>query len=548
MINKMKKAESTLGPINMQNKKVLGIIAVAIIVVLAGGALLIPSLTSSDIPSAPSGAKMGGTLTMAMASEPNYLDPADWWGSSDIQMIDQIFDSLIQFGFDFKPYPRLAESWTVSDDGKVWTFNIRSGVKFHDGHELTSADVKYSYERILDPDTKAVRRSSLTNNAKIESISTPDDNTVIFTLKSSNVDGLGVLGREYIVHKDAVDKWGRADFKLHPVGTGPFVFEEWVPKEKLVLVANEDYWQGRPYIDSLVVRFIPEVGTQLAELESGRIDLIGQFASYDEAERLKSDPNMQVFQSKGTRIMTFYFNLDREPFDDVRVRQAIAHAIDKEEVVKGAYRGFATPATNVVPKGMGEWFDSNVTDLEYDPEKSKALLKEAGFPNGFEYEYLILDRTPWRDVALIVQQQLSEVGIKAQLEPMASSKKFYGERDFWTHNGGLDLQYPSPDNYFFRLGFSEVWENNGCCNLGKVIDSDLDAAILASQSELDPAKRKEYYSTAAQIINDNAYYVIIAYEDILSVATSNVNGFQPWPARHGMVIHNPIINAFTYVD
>ena len=140
----------------------------------AGGALLIPSLTSSDIPSAPSGAKMGGTLTMAMASEPNYLDPADWWGSSDIQMIDQIFDSLIQFGFDFKPYPRLAESWTVSDDGKVWTFNLRSGVKFHDGHELTSADVKYSYERILDPDTKAVRRSALTNNAKIESISTPD--------------------------------------------------------------------------------------------------------------------------------------------------------------------------------------------------------------------------------------------------------------------------------------------------------------------------------------------------------------------------------------
>ena len=114
-----KNAESTLGPINMQNKKVLGIIAVAIIVVLAGGALLIPSLTSSDIPSAPSGAKMGGTLTMAMASEPNYLDPADWWGSSDIQMIDQIFDSLVQFGFDFKPYPRLAESWTVSDDGKA---------------------------------------------------------------------------------------------------------------------------------------------------------------------------------------------------------------------------------------------------------------------------------------------------------------------------------------------------------------------------------------------------------------------------------------------
>ena len=300
-----------------------------------GGALLIPSLTTdSSIPSAPSGAKMGGTLTMAMAQEPNYLDPADWWGSSDIQMIDQIFDSLVQFGFDFKPYPRLAESWTVSADGTVWTFKIRSGVKFHDGHELTSADVKYSYERILDPDTKAVRKASLTNNAKIESISTPDDNTVVFTLKSPNVDGLGVLGREYIVHKEGVDKWGRADFKLHPIGTGPFVFSEWVPKEKLVLVANDDYWQGRPYIDSLVVRFIPEVGTQLAELESGRIDLIGQFASYDEAERLRSDPSMQVFQSKGTRIMTFYFNLDREPFDDVRVRQAVAHAIDKEEVVK----------------------------------------------------------------------------------------------------------------------------------------------------------------------------------------------------------------------
>ena len=114
-----KKTEGVLGPLNLQNKKVLGIIAVAIIVVLAGGALLIPSLTNSGIPSAPSGAKKGGTLTMAMAQEPNYLDPADWWGSSDIQMIDQIFDSLVQFGFDFKPYPRLAESWTVSDDGKV---------------------------------------------------------------------------------------------------------------------------------------------------------------------------------------------------------------------------------------------------------------------------------------------------------------------------------------------------------------------------------------------------------------------------------------------
>ena len=363
-------------------------LAVAAIVALTAFALIQPTTAQTPV--------YGGHFRRALSSDPANLDPALTNTSRAIAVKMNIFDPLLrQNPRTLELEPGAAESWSVSQDGKVLTFRLRRGIRFHHGREMTADDVKYSIERILTPELGSpfirtfdrvvgAQQFTAKQAREVSGIRVLDPNRIQIT--NSVVDSTFPLSFSslYIVPKDEAERLGR-DFGQRPVGSGPFSFVSWSRDDTLLLRSNPNYWEGRPYISALEYRIIPDSATAQAEFDTGRLDfMLLSDATY---RRYADDEKWKAYVVEVAELFTRHLGLNTQkpPLNDVRVRQAINHAIDKATTVRTVLQGKAFVATGVFPPSLNA-YSRTIRGYDYNPQRARELLTQAGFPNGFEMD------------------------------------------------------------------------------------------------------------------------------------------------------------------
>lgn len=351
----------------------------------------------------------GGEVSVAIVAEPPGWDPSASTSQEIARVVYRnVFEGLVSINRDGFIEPALAESWEVADNGLTWTFTLREGVLFHNGDVLEVSDIIAKFERAMDPD------SGHTNSAYYDAIETVtgEDNTVVFTLSEPNASLLYNLARpDSIIYPAELTDTQRSQ----PVGTGPFVFADYVEGSQVRLEAFADYYrEGMPYLDAVTYRIISDSNAQLAALRAGDVDLIGTSLSPENALQVQADANLKLTQGSATTEITMALNNAREPLSNPLVRQAINHAIDKSVIVEGAMFGFGTPiSTHASPT---EPYFVDPEPYPYDPERAQALLAEAGYPDGFSISFELPE--PYnieRRSGQVIAQQLAEVGINADV-------------------------------------------------------------------------------------------------------------------------------------
>jgi len=356
----------------------------------------------------------GGMLTFAAGADPDSLDPQNTQSNPGEQVNRMMYDNLIRFNTKMQIEPALAESWTQSSDGLAWTFKLRKGVRFHDGTPFDAKAVKYFFDRVLG-DEKPFKASLYT--PFVQGAQVVDDGTVRVTLKQPFAAFLFRLAHSAggIISPAAHQKWGK-DLTLHPVGTGPFKFVEWVKGDRVVLERNEGYWGGRPRLDRVTVKTVREDSSRVLMLESGDADLIVNIPPED-IPRLRKDPRFAVESIPTARALYVVINMKKKPFDDLRVRQALNYAVNREAIVKSLFQGNAEAIPGIVAPLQNGF--AKLPGYAYDPKKAKELLAQAGVP-ALKVKLWSPKGRYVKDFELTqaVQQDLAAVGVDAALNTM----------------------------------------------------------------------------------------------------------------------------------
>ncbi|MFG1292262.1 ABC transporter substrate-binding protein [Xanthobacter versatilis] len=451
--------------------------------------------------------KRGGTLSAIIQPEPVILTAALNTAAPTGIVTGSIFDGLVDYDSNLRPVPALAESWETAMDGLTFTLHLRGGVKWHDGKPFTSADVKWTLEEVW----KKIHPRNQAIFAKVTSVDTPDDRTVVLhlsqpsvaILSSLNSNGAQVLPKHLYEGTDILNN----PYNNKPVGTGPFVFKEWSRGNYIVLERNPEYWdKGKPYLDRVVFRVIPDAAARSAALEKGEVQWgVLSPVPLKDAERLARLPNLRV-STEGYEWLSPWlfadFNVERGPLKDVKVRQALAQAIDRNTISKVVWFGFAKPATSPIPSTLAAFHDAGGIAYDYDPRKAEALLDAAGYkrgPDGTRFT-LDIDYIPYGDdfkrTAEYLKQALKRVGVEANVrsqDTAAFTRRVYGDRDFdisitWfaafsDPQVGVNRAYWSGS-----VGKNIPWTNGSGYRNDKV-----DALISATQGEADPEKRIQLF-------------------------------------------------------
>lgn len=457
-----------------------------------------------------------GVYRRPLGNDPATLDPvrvSDLYGRS---VAEQIFDGLVQFDQTLTITPALARFWKASRDGLVWTFTLRQGVKFHHGRELTSDDVIFSLTRILDPKIQsgAADLFSSIEGAQdfregrapaVSGLQAPDRYTVQVTLREASTPFVSVLalGHAKIVPRDVVEKQGDA-FGQHPVGTGPFKFVRWERRKEIVLAANRDYFEGPPRLARVLYRIFPgELSDVMCrDFDRGELDE----SPVPPVCRSKVNDARYQYVRRVTFSVRFYGLQTRtKPMSDVRVRRAIAHAIDRDVLLQDVFTGRFPAASGILPLGL-PGYNPNLKPLGYAPARARELLREAGYPEGRGLPTIVLwsgARSERLERELdTVSRQLGAVGIKTETRfetdwPTFSRQVSDGKLPMFIYAWYADV--PDPDNFLFRLFYSRSPRN-----LTGYSNSVVDALLLQARGEKELARRMELYRRAEQTILDDA--------------------------------------------
>ena len=374
-----------------------------------------PSAAPTQAPAAAK-PKSGGTLTIAHLSAPKSMNSIIDPGKPGITVLNQVEEGLLGFDTEGKVVPVLATAMPETPDPLTWIFKLHQGIKYHNGDELTADDVKYTFQRLLDPKYKATFGQVYRDN--IAQIDVVDKYTIKFTMKQpwpifpSFVAGNHpkVINEKTGEHPDfGVKMWN---------GTGPFKIQEWVQGERITLVKNDSYWQkGLPYLDKIVYKVIPDESTQIANLETGQVDVV-QDPPFKELKRLAQDPRFKVLTAPSAAETLVCFNTAKPPFDDKKVRRAISLGIDRKELVETVFYGYAD--VNGDPFPPNHWAHDPSIVEPYDPEKAKALLSEAGYGPNKPLEFTLVPQNTalYMDQATLIQSQLAKIGVKVNILPM----------------------------------------------------------------------------------------------------------------------------------
>jgi oligopeptide transport system substrate-binding protein len=476
-----------------------------------------PSQTVQKTPS-------GGTYRRPLGNDPTTLDPPRITDLYAVAVANQVFDSLVEFDVHLNVLPALAQSWSASRDGLVWSFNLRQGVKFHHGREMIAADVVYSLARLLDPAVGSPRfwlldkvkgaaefREGKTKT--LEGMKAVDRYTVQITLSEPFAPFISVLGLPHvgIVPREEVERLG-VDFGHAPVGTGPFRFVRWERGQEIILEVNEHYFRKPPTLDR--IRFIIFPGNpandMLAAFERGELE--ESPIPSDRRQELLEDPRYRVFRKPTLSLMLLGFNLARPPFDRREVRQAFNYAIDKVHLNQEIRENRFIVAKGILPPGM-PGYNPEIQDYSYDPEKAKVLLGQAGFPGGTGFPITTLWQGSKSAVARqdyqAIQQYLGRIGVQVDLKELDDWPTFrqslqQGKPEIFRYAWFAD--YPDPDNFLYPL-FHSKSQTNYFRYHNAVVDRLLDDA----RRETGDLRRVKLYREAEQLILQDAPGVMLLH-------------------------------------
>ncbi|MDP5272976.1 ABC transporter substrate-binding protein [Chengkuizengella axinellae] len=481
------------------------------------------------------------TLVFGRGADSVGLDPATITDGESIKVTLNIYDTLVKYAdLDTSIEPSLATSWESSDDGLTYTFKLREGVKFHDGTDFNAEAVVYNFERWANGDKSSFYYySSMFGGFKgdeghvIQEVKAIDELTVEFTLSRPQAPFLQNVAMPVfgIASPTALEKYGES-FTENPVGTGPFVFQEWKRNDKIVLVKNDNYFMdGYPKLDSVIFVSIPDNATRLNELIAGEID-VADGVSPNDGSRIEGESDLQLFTRPSMNVGYLGLTNTRPPFDNKLVRQALNHAVDKEGIIAAFYAGQAEPAKNPLPPVIAGYND-DIEPYPYDLEKAKELLAEAGYPDGFEMELWAMPvPRPYmpdgQKVAEVLQNSFAQIGVEAKIVSFEWAtyleKARNGEADAfllgWTGDNG------DADNFIYVLLDKD---NIGSNNYSYYSNDELHDILIAAQSNPDQEARVELYKQAQEIIHDDAPWIPLVHSTPILGGKNNVADFFAHP-------------------
>ncbi len=441
-----------------------------------------------------------------------------------------MYEGLMGFDENMNLKPVLADSYTISDDGLVYTLKLKEGVKFHDGTDFNAEAVKVNIERIIDEKNNLRMRRSFSRVTKVE---TPDANTVVITLSEPYNAFLNKLAMGLMISPAALEKYGDK-IGQNPVGTGPFKYKEWIEGDRLVVEKNADYWQqGLPKVDSLTFKPVPENGSRIAMLKTGEADFIYPMPT-EQVNEVQNDSNIVIDKTDSTIVRYVTLNTMKKPFDDLKVRQAINYAINKDAFIKVVKSGLGTALDSTMSSKTQ--FYSKQEGYGYDLEKAKQLLAEAGYPDGFEAEIWGENDSETMKGMQFIAQQLSLAGIKLEVKAMEgatlsdqiNSPKSPEEAKIqmwfvsWSPSSG------DADGATRGLFSSEMFPPAGS-NTAYYKNENVDKWIAEANRSTDAEKAKAIYSDIQKQIWGDAPWAFLAVDQAISGKRAYLDGVKVYP-------------------
>ncbi|NRF93345.1 glutathione ABC transporter substrate-binding protein [Paenibacillus frigoriresistens] len=465
-------------------------------------------------------------LVVALGAEPTILDPQDSNDALSNNATELLFDKLVTLDKEGKIVPQLAKEWSTSTDGKKMTFKLREGVKFQDDTPLNAEAVKFTFDRVLNKENKLNRYSFYSEF--IDKVNADSEYQVSFDLKFPFGPALTYFAQAAgAIHSPKNLKEQGKNIGKAPVGAGPFKLKEWVPGTKVVFEANPNYWAGKPKVKTITFKPVPENASRSIMLETGEADVISPVVPTD-VERLKGNDKVNVLVSPSSRTLEFPLNTTKAPFNDVRVRQALNYAVDKETIVKKVLSGYGKVSEAAIAESIVGY--SSVGVYPYDPEKAKQLLAEAGVKPGTK----IMLWTPEgrylmdRQIAEFVQGNLQAVGFTVEFR-----KYEWGTYKGLTTNPKKDGYDVIMDSWGASTGDADWaarpnFATTGSNNLSGITNADLDALLDKGMKTANPDERKKIYSDALKIVKEQAPWIFVLDNKQITGVRKNVEGVYNW--------------------
>lgn len=465
--------------------------------------------------------KRGGTLSVGLELDIAGFDPlkVGVFDTAALTAASAIFDTLTYLDDKGEPQPKLALSWTHSDDFKIWTFKLRPGVKFHDGTPFNAEAYKANFDRQKDPANKC--RCAFYISA-VKDMQAPDDLTLVVNLNDPSVNYPALVSypsQNSAVQSPTAWKTKGDDYNRNPVGTGPYILKSWTAGDRMVLEKNPDYWdKDKIYFDRITLKPLPDAQSRFASLQSGEVDLIwDDETDADNIQKAQKDPKLTVHTYTGSGASVYAFNTKAPPFDDLRVRQALVMALDRKKMSQAITNGLALPATN--PYGDGSWVKCKDDGaLPEDPAKAKALLKDYGKP--VEFKMLVTASPRGRTIGQVMQQLWKRVGADMEIEqvdqatipPRAFMRQF--QLTPWRI---VDLADPDPQMYAnFHTGSPVALANYS--------NPELDRLLEHARTTADTGQRIEDYCAISRLINKEAIWFWTSQNTYYAISSAKVKG------------------------
>jgi peptide/nickel transport system substrate-binding protein len=482
-------------------------------------------------------------LVFGRGSDSVGLDPALETDGESMKVCDNLYENLVTYApGTTEVIPQLAHAWDIGDDGRRWTFHLRTGVTFHDGTPFNADAVLFSLGRQFFPEHPFHKLQAgtysywkdMSMDTVVEGMWAPDDSTFVIELAEANAPFLSNLGMNFcaVVSPTAVRRHG-ADYFKNPVGTGPFRFVEWRKDERIVLQRYDDYWGEPAGLDRLIFKYVQDPSVRFLELRSGAVHGIDN-VSPEFIDAIRRDPDLNLLTQPGMNVGYLAMNMDRAPFDDVRVRRAVNHAVNKQSLVDNFYAGLAVPAVNPIPPMMWSHHDG-IGGYDYDPARARALLSEAGLADGFDTELWVMTAPrPYmpqpEKIAQAIQADLAQVDIRARIVTVDwatyLAKVFDGQHGMcllgWTGDNG------DPDNFLYVL-LDKMAAVKPAQNVAFYRSDELHEVLLAGRRSTDVAERTRLYRRAQQIIHADAPWVPLVHATQTAAFRRGVEGFRLHP-------------------
>ena len=477
----------------------------------------------------------GGTLRVGLDVDADTLDPRLTKNTSGFRVKELAFNGLVAINPDYSAVPDLAEKWE-NPDQKTWVFHLRQGVKFHDGSSLTANDVKYTYESVLDQSFNSPARAFYLSVASVDAT---DPNTVTFTLKDPFAPFLSYMDLAIVPQASAT----KSDFGTKPIGTGPFKVDTWNTGDSIEFSAFDSFYAGRPNLDRVRVRVVPDNSARVVALESGDLDFVQSPVSPQDVSRIQSAAKLKVDRTPAAGYTYVNLNTADPILSDKNVRQALSHLVNKQQIIDTIYKGIGQPANGPIVPGM--WaYSPDIPSYDYNPDKARQLLDAAGWKVGADgvrtkdgNRMSLVVRTHSEDpdrkqLIQVLQSEFQGIGIDATTNTVEFPALFQDVQDGKYQVvviGWLNLS--DPDRATFRQ-----FTIDGTANYGKYRNDQVDSLLKQARTTLDQTRAKQLYTDAVKQIVDDAPYIFVQYQEYIAMYTPKLQGY----------VVNPVANWLSF--